>query len=622
MSITNRWTIPSDYDPETTQWIFVGMCIPNTRHWRGVVSGAIYNFTRGRYWDEATGTIIDAQEVGRQIYGSMTMDCNNNWERIADSLESLDAKTPELKTLEEIIDDIGDSSLGDLADVLTVLTWFDNILPGLIPKLPVAEWIRMFTSWRRHRENMAQLTAINITLRGIALAETAETGVEIIDEVTDDIWSVIDTVITVASAAGDLLSGLQILGDLFKGILPGYESDDPDNEPSLRSLVNLLLEEQTMSVIQTNTQTVNCGSTGFGCGGAGGGWLADQNPAQSSIDGGEYTLPVAGDGDPPPPGWENWGGEGGYQEYKCKASNAMTLSFIERLYQLSDMGNISPSGNSAALVTMAIETALRALDQATIDAGGIYPIPLFTRNVDNPLLVASRSWIAQKTADLFYPTTDTAVLSIFAELRLDWISDRETRVCDLYGSETTTEARDAILDQVDTYFSGYSYTSAEKAWARDIIVACLLNSWLNMLFGENENVAGYEDATAIDCGVCQPGDHWNVCHNEPFDDEDLPVTIAAVQTCGNSYGCFGVHVYFDHDGVDHHTGARQFTCNVSNGPTASCVARGQPERYFYYDNNGTLLLESENQVTTQECNSIYILGDATFTCTIAATEVT
>lgn len=621
MPIKNRWSIPDDYDPDTTQWIFVGMCIPNTRMWRGIISGSIYNLTRGRYWDESTGVIVDAQEIGRAIFGSLTMDCNNNWERIATAMESIDSKTPGLLTLQEFITDLGNSTIGDVSAWIEFLTAVTGLLPNIDIRMSPVEWVRFVTDYLWKRNMLAAVKDLVTTEKIENLIESGETvaeGVEAIDGWVDDIADWAEVLLSGANVGADFLAAYAAIRSLYTG-----DGSNEDSElRNVNRLVNdVFVEGDTMSVNVSNFQNVNCGGSGLGPCGGGTGFIADQNPSGSSIDDPGYTLPDAGEGDPPPIGWDTWGGEDGYLAYKCKASNALVLGFAERMYQLSDMANEGASRETAMLTTQTIEMAIRAIDQSYIELASISPAPLFTNDVDNPILVATRSWVAQKLTDVFYPTDQTSDLSIFASLRLDWLQDRESRVCDLFSSETTSEALQSILDAVDGYFSGYSESASVKSWARDIIEANVLHSWLNQLFKKNDTVDGYTDATAIDCGVCDPGDHFDSCHAEPFDDEDTPITVESVPGCGNSYGCEAVLLLFDHDGTEHHDDAREFYVSVANGPIDDCAGREGTERYFYYDLGGELLLESETQDTGQECHSILIMGSIPFTCTVTITEV-
>ena len=71
----NKWTIPTDWDPETDGFQLVAMCVPNSRQWRGIFVGQIDDLSYGRNYNKLTGTITDAQAIARDIFESMTMAC-------------------------------------------------------------------------------------------------------------------------------------------------------------------------------------------------------------------------------------------------------------------------------------------------------------------------------------------------------------------------------------------------------------------------------------------------------------------------------------------------------------------------------------------------------------------
>lgn len=57
--------IPADWDE--VSWCSFTVCWPESQLWRGLLMGLITSPMRGRFWDEKTGTITDAQDVGREI---------------------------------------------------------------------------------------------------------------------------------------------------------------------------------------------------------------------------------------------------------------------------------------------------------------------------------------------------------------------------------------------------------------------------------------------------------------------------------------------------------------------------------------------------------------------------
>lgn len=58
--------IPDDWDGES--WECYQIQWPKSDKWLGQLLGALSLYSRGRYWDEATGSILDVQAVGRAIF--------------------------------------------------------------------------------------------------------------------------------------------------------------------------------------------------------------------------------------------------------------------------------------------------------------------------------------------------------------------------------------------------------------------------------------------------------------------------------------------------------------------------------------------------------------------------
>ena len=61
-----RIPIPSDWNGE--DWFCVQLQWPNSPEWISILVGILSNMTRGWYWNEQTGTVTDAQIIGREIF--------------------------------------------------------------------------------------------------------------------------------------------------------------------------------------------------------------------------------------------------------------------------------------------------------------------------------------------------------------------------------------------------------------------------------------------------------------------------------------------------------------------------------------------------------------------------
>lgn len=62
-----QYPIPNDWDGET--WGCVLIEWPDSEQWLGMLRGLVTSPVRGRFWDGATGSIIDAQNIGLDILG-------------------------------------------------------------------------------------------------------------------------------------------------------------------------------------------------------------------------------------------------------------------------------------------------------------------------------------------------------------------------------------------------------------------------------------------------------------------------------------------------------------------------------------------------------------------------
>lgn len=523
-------------------------------------------------------------------------------------------------TLQEYLDGFEGDDIVQYPWMYAILTMLADILPGSMAEQYVLEDPAEFTLTIM-RDLAELITDILQTAFG-GVSASAQTGSAIAD-VAEPIVSSLDTIFSGVTAGALSLSAIIDLINLFTS----GQTPESDTDEGLRALLrvynNIFVEQQAMSVTQNNQQTVNCGG---GCGGFGGGtgyYIAEENPANTSIDTPEYTQPDPAT-DPPPIGWPDWGGgEWGYFGYKCKAANVMTLGLVETMYKLADLRNGSFQASTYTVTARNIEAELRRWMVSEALLLVYYsPPPLASPMIDAPIVQAVRSWMAQSLANLFYPGVGVEDLDIFLLLRNDWITDRSDRVCDLYNSESSSEARTAILDQIDTYFadSKYSgYSALSKSGAKSLLDAAITNDWLDLLWKKSSGVEGYTDSGAIDCGDCGEGDHWDNCHGERFSDEDSPIEISSVVSCSNSYGCHAVHIFFDHDGTGYNDNPRQFKVS-SSGSVSDCPGRAGPEIYFYSDEYGEYILQSATQDTDLPCNEFFILGDGPFTVTITFTE--
>lgn len=88
MAKVKGWIVPDDWDGHSYKnWMF---CAPCSQQWDGIVRGAIYNLSRARNWDAATGDFLSAAALGKEVYFSMG-NCNDGFLAIAAAIEQLAA---------------------------------------------------------------------------------------------------------------------------------------------------------------------------------------------------------------------------------------------------------------------------------------------------------------------------------------------------------------------------------------------------------------------------------------------------------------------------------------------------------------------------------------------------
>lgn len=479
--------IPDDYDEETTQWVMVLMCVPNTQKWRGVVSGAIYNLTRGRNWDEDTGIITAAQDIGRRIWESMTMDCNNDLGRIADALESLDAKYAGMLTWQEVLDDL-EETLGTTSFIYSILKWFMDLFPTIALKadgtqLLLALW--RYMTWSKPVMEMGQsivrgMWALVVAVGGGGLINTTLTG-----------WQ------TLALWFLDYLKGDTDIKDVIEDIplsgIPDSEGgtggENPDQDPEIRIATRIFVEDQAMSVNNVQTVTVNCGGGLPGCPGTqlGEGFIPDETPTGSAIDTPEYNLPSLAY---TPAGFPS---DVQYSEYRCKASNSLFLKFVESLYKIAEIDNTDLQEPTISTTIASVIAYLRA------DGGGLFE---WIGEKSEGMLTAVTGWIGDPLGIVKFGGDPTTGFDVLNTLRLDLITNRQDVICAFYSGLSSGEIRTEVLAIVSDLMDGHSATQAEKDFAGNIVSSMLCNTFLGDLFAYNETIDDYSDPAAINCAVC------------------------------------------------------------------------------------------------------------------------
>ena len=152
------------------EYLFVSFCIPDTRDWRGLIVGWLENLSYGRAYDEQTGSIKSAQEVGREIFESMSMckmtDLMKMWRM---QIAAIVGESVDLTDEENLIPDAVDYSQTGLVPTLIGLL---NVDRTLYPDVNVAEVLFEGLVGRR--------VDIGIPFEGTGLADIADEQLDIL----------------------------------------------------------------------------------------------------------------------------------------------------------------------------------------------------------------------------------------------------------------------------------------------------------------------------------------------------------------------------------------------------------------------------------------------------------
>lgn len=202
----------------------------------------------GRSWDENTGSIIESQAVGREIFGTMQMcDLETQLDRIATSLESLDAKAAAFYSWQELLEDI-ETAFGVNHLLYQLISGIFGLMPNFrnLDMTWLAKAIWEYATFRA--PVLSFLTAIS-----------AAQAVQAAAAATGKILSILDTVIaalaiaqTTALGWKDIIFGDKtIWDDLIRPLWDLFISDadggsgglDPDADPENRIQVRIYGED-------------------------------------------------------------------------------------------------------------------------------------------------------------------------------------------------------------------------------------------------------------------------------------------------------------------------------------------------------------------------------------------
>lgn len=206
--------------------------------------------TYGRAWNESTGSIVDSQAVGKEIFESMSM-CDFDTliadvGRIATAMENIDAKVAQIYSWQQFIDDL-EAAFG----VNHLLYQLVSSIFGLMPNFKNLDmtWLaRSIWDYATYRGPVISF------LTAIAAAQAVQAAAA----ATGRILSILDTVMagltilqTTALGWKDIIFGdKSIWSDLIMPLWAyfisdadgGQGGDDPDADPANRIHVRVNLD--------------------------------------------------------------------------------------------------------------------------------------------------------------------------------------------------------------------------------------------------------------------------------------------------------------------------------------------------------------------------------------------
>jgi hypothetical protein len=332
----------------------------------------------------------------------------------------------------------------------------------------------------------------NTYVETVGNPQPAGTVVGMLSEISRKVQSLADET---ATPTVTVSNRLKAISDAIEGI----ETQGVDVTPTLVDIVTALngiaLPEGTTwaglfaelavdlgeeMAVTVNVTCSSCGSSGgCGCGGSGSGAYGP------GVEGPEDSPPVVVGTGNFPIGFPDLPS---YQDYKCKAANVIVLNIAELMAQISDFQDTDLSQYSIL--------------QSAID-WIVYKIRLLSPGISGQS-DAFLLWLSNRISGFVwpFPNEQASDLSVFSDVRLDYLNDRQDAVCELYTSDNTGDARTAIETRIDGYIDATSYSSGVKSTAKEMYKGLLSNQFLSRLFQKDTLTSNYNDASAIDCSLC------------------------------------------------------------------------------------------------------------------------
>lgn len=614
MADKSKPPLPTDWS-SLDGYNLVLVCVPKGREYQAIFEGALQRALNLWKYDISIGNIDEFKlEWNKVLLSIMTCDLElltTQVTRIADSLESADAKLQEIYTWDEMVADL-EAALGAGHFAVVLLKGLFDLMPSFKLKVDATRLVMSFWeyySWKA--PILAALVGFQTTLAAMAAALATSAGLAATHTTLLGITSIAN--------AGQFLKDVafgdkNLMDDLIKPLWDNWISDgdgglggeDPDSDPALNNLVNVLIRQEAM----TQSVTVMCGCGGGGCNGCGGSLPEDGSSGVGGLsDGQNYNQPSPGGN--PPGDWTNWTGYDGFEPYKCKASNALVLGFAESLAVLGEFRESNITGATHQLIVARVENSLKNL------TAGIASLPFIGDSLSGVGL-SIRSWTAAQIAiavDSAMPLIGLADLQVFNDIRLDVLNNRASLVCGLYCAKDSAAARLVFTDHVSAYLDSTSWSSNVQDYADLIIDNVVSNNYVNTLWVKDALINRYVDSTSTDCASCSG---YTITYGSLVSDDGTTISASSGVWPFN-FGCsgYGILIVFD-NALDFDTqNVIGLTHPITGAP--SC-AGDYPWPFAWYDADLAQNLETDKTLVQSPAvfsvlngRGIHLISDTPFT---------
>lgn len=111
--------IPTDWTEEDGYILYL-VCCPNSAQWQGALKGQIWKLATGRFWNERTGTVTEARDIGREIWNSL-MTC-----KLDDLVAAFDTLNVTIQAQQQALADIV-AALGEVKTAIEAADLEDDL---------------------------------------------------------------------------------------------------------------------------------------------------------------------------------------------------------------------------------------------------------------------------------------------------------------------------------------------------------------------------------------------------------------------------------------------------------------------------------------------------------------